>query len=697
MAWSIVQQKIGSIIGGGLIITLDDVVAPGNKLIAFMLSGAQGSLTPAPDGWEVIDRLTFENDLGRQIHGVWKDVEPGDPGMVAWAGLGGSARPVGMLLEVYGLEAGAPSAIEVVENATGSSLALGAVDVPADALVIGAFGHDAGTGFANAAYTPGTGVTEMCDRPLFSSGNAGHLFVGRRTDLTADGAFVFSATAAVSNEWSGMVAVFDAGIDPPPPPLPSGGSVDTDEDGFTEADLLPLGHIGSWRVQRGQPAEITGSASIGSATIVLLNDPAHGNDRYNPLNESGELYGKLKPGVPVHLSVNADGALLGNDPRGLFGGRIRSITPKPLPGESIPSFVELVCEDALSRYGRTRASVEAAISRTHAGMREAILDAMGETRFALAHEAHSMPLSSWDGNGLSGLEALNGATLSRHFIRPEDAAGDWYEYTVRNRQWRLDGTVDWTVDAAAVHVLSDGWSLSGDSTINQQRASVTPVVFTPGNVRVWEAEVLPFVVKAAKPKVLWVDFDDYVHDPSVNVNRTGSGITANLEPFGDRAKLTLTSSGTTTVTGLSIEGRLARRLSNESVIVDESNGGEVRAGSDLSSQFIGSLAAAGGLAAHVVYRHGNAQYRPTLTITNWFPEMFEVELFDTIEVTIAQLSLDAMRFEIVGLTLEGHWAHAAGKAFHRAVLVLEQMPALPEDGWFVLDDSLLDGDAVLAY
>jgi hypothetical protein len=218
VSWSIVQQVIASQLGGGMTLTLPDDVTPGNKLIGFMLSGIQGSLSPAATGYQSIDRLTFENDLGRQIHGAWRDVQIGDSGTIVWGGLGGSSRPVGILLEVAGLAAGAPSDIETVTNSVGSSLSLGAVDVPADALVIGCFGHDAGTGFANAAYTPGPGVTEMVDRPLHASGNAGHLFVGRRTATTADGSFVFGATAAASDNWSGMVAVFDVGAGPAPEP-----------------------------------------------------------------------------------------------------------------------------------------------------------------------------------------------------------------------------------------------------------------------------------------------------------------------------------------------------------------------------------------------------------------------------------------------------------------------------------------------
>jgi hypothetical protein len=159
------------------------------------------------------------------------------------------------------------------------------------------------------------------------------------------------------------------------------------------------------------------------------------------------------------------------------------------------------------------------------------------------------------------------------------------------------------------------------------------------------------------------------------------------------------------VTTLSISGRLVQRGSIESVVIDDltsqalSRG--VRAGPDLTGDYLGTLTSAKGFAAHIVWRFGNALYRPTMVVENWFPTQFDLDLYDRISLTIAELSISDRIFEIVGLTHHGILAaldvHGNPVAYHTVTYTLQESRVQTPTTWFTLDVSELDGPDELAY
>jgi hypothetical protein len=231
--------------------------------------------------------------------------------------------------------------------------------------------------------------------------------------------------------------------------------------------------------------------------------------------------------------------------------------------------------------------------------------------------------------------------------------------------------------------------------------SYTPVTFTP-RITVWEADetAVPFRVRSSRAKTMWVDFDDFVSGGTVSFNYTGSTVTAAYVHFGDTGKITLTSAGTSHVTALEVLGYLARRAPTESYVADntasQAGARGVRAGSDINTDYVGTLASARGLAEHVVWRFGTPQVRPTLTVTNWIPEQFELDLFDVISFSSPQLGVTNRLFEIVGLTHEGNRASPT-IVEHVTTYVLQESRVQSATHWFCTDIHAPDGSAILGY
>lgn len=505
------------------------------------------------------------------------------------------------------------------------------------------------------------------------------------------------------HEWAMAAVLF--GDAPPDPVAGVFLDVDGDEAFDPEGTDNVSADVVSWTIRRGAGPELTGSSQPGSATVVLQNavPQASEDDLYNPYNESGSYFGFLKDGMRIWIGPNSDGLLTGNDPRGLFGGRVTDITPIPAGGTSAAPTVEFQCEDMLGWARRKDVRLDFEEGRAHDVLRSAVLASAGETLYDLAHEIHTMPLSHADSDLASVLDALNGATGTRHFAKPADLYAHWFRYTTRNRFWRTDATSDASLSASADHVTgTDGWRLSADTVTNRQKATVTPIVFTPATFTVWQAETLPVELTEDRPYSRIVEFDDVVRDPVLDIASTGDTVISSFTPFAEAAKIELSVApgDAATVTQLSVEGRLARRLLAESHEANNTTSQDfprgVRVGGELSSEYIGVIATARGLAEHVVWRFGNPQLRPTLTVTNWLPEQFELDLYDVIAFTSTQLKMDARLFEIVGLTHEGRHA-ATGVIEHLTTYVLQECRAQTDPGWFTLDSSELDGSDVLHY
>jgi hypothetical protein len=483
--------------------------------------------------------------------------------------------------------------------------------------------------------------------------------------------------------------------------------VDWDNDGdFTDTHYWPLlslsstydeitGDVMNVTWQRGGNPDF-GTATPGDATITVDNS----RGTYTPENTASLYYGKLLPGRPVWIT-----AVHSATTYGIFAGFIRRIVPHPETKTA-----ELFCEDPLARYDNADVAVPMSTSRSFRDFRTAILDAIGESaaRRDLAIEDDVIPVSSADqGSALELLGKLNEATATRHFVKPGTAAASWYQYTTRNRHYKLSSAADSTVAGTDPAAMA-GYEVTADTVLNSQRVTATPLLLGETET-LWEHPNLPFTVPASTSWVVlpgrprrkvttstsdvFVTFDNFVVNAAIAYVASGAP-TVTLTHYGKTAKIDITAGGSEAVfTELSITGQLAQPA-NELVALFEDTTSRTTYGrhaQELSTEWLSGTSLAQGLADHLVWRFKDLRKRPEIEIRNKFPLALERELFDTISLSLSALSITSRRFEIVGIRGSvapgGEWSIA---------WQLQETPEQPTlTNFFTLDSSLLDGTHVL--
>ena len=682
MTIAVVQSKFAS---GTLPVSVTLDAAPTVDNVLFAIVGQVGTQAGAPPisssgSWTA--EVALERHAADLVMMVASHlVVMGDTAtFVLDTGETGADARVG-LIEVSGIASSSSSGGAARHDATTSmSMLAGAGLSGAFALVASIY---------DAADAPATGVAGMVALDDANTSGVGRVWTGYRS--WSGGTTTVGATVGSATDWALTVVAFRATSTPGP-----GVWVDWDGSGFVDETT----RTSDWTITRGASPELTAGSQPGSATVNLINTP---DDRFNPENSGGDLYGFLHDGPRVWIGVNDDGTVTAgaHDILGLHAGRITDLSPQPVSGATVAPFTEMVTADPFEWASRQKVTLADSRTRSQADLRAEVISFLGWPFPAPPAEPTTLPLSSADGLALGILDALNASNGTRHFAKPSDVRDDWFDYVAVRRTDGLDGTSAASIDAGAQHVTgTSGWRRSADGIVNQQKATVVPVDF-PARVVVWTPELLPITVEAATPLVIWADFSDYVDAPEVDYTSTGSGLTPVLEPFGRSAKLTLTSAGTTTISVLRIFGWQVVRGPAASVVIDDATSQAeprgIRAGPDLSGDYLGTLTTAAGFAGHIVWRFGNPLYRPTMTVVNWMPEMFGLDLFDRIAVTVAELSITGRIFEIVGLTLQCDLAAYDGDGNpvvnHTATYVLQESRVQTTTDWFTWDVSDWDDAA----
>jgi len=602
------------------------------------------------------------------------------------------------------------------------------------------------------SFSAGTGWT-LAQEDEASSHPATIIVYAETTDATV----LPAATSNRTNGWRAVTLVFGVAPEPEEPPDPPeaedapvpGMWVDWGLDGFgvsvSESEDAPLARMlpeggGGADVEdnitpdvkrvvihRGGFADHLGGTSPGTMTVTVKNE----DGKYNPDNADSPVYPLVKPDLSIWFGVNADGTVEDQNMTvyGRFGGYVREIVPMPVPGSSYEA--QLICDDAFGRWRQATARVEFMEDPSIAEAREAVLDALDETRFDLDTEADHIAFFGTTGtrtrtvtagtpgqfvptqdvlrgrirqptaNALALLEELNALAGTRHFIEPGDTKEDWYQYRTVNRHHKLDDSPDADIDGEDHGAATSGYRATRDTVINVAEVEVRPTTVDGNVVTVWRYGQVPFDVgPAASVRIIIADFGDYVFDAALSVAATGS-VTSAFTPFGDGALIRLDAAAEVTVTALTVTGRLVRRSDAETIERTSTSSrnryGERR--QSISSDYMQSTGLAKGIAEFVLWKFAEPLTRPRVDLINTLSKTLPLELYDVLTLTIDRLHVAGRRFEMIGLHEE--WQTAAVTTngplvFSSFSFELQETPNQTALSFFRVDISSLDGTDGLA-
>lgn len=661
----------GGVSNDGVTVSLSSGATTGSTLIAFVMVRSTETQPTFPAGWSVLASMTNDGTNASNMRGFWiakKVVQAGDSSSVLIYNASYTGDGAVILAEFSGLGDGALDGEAEILNldtslewATPTGMSSGVERVM---FLMAGWDNFSGDPLPSAS----DGVTSVGSQ-TYGSGNR-RLRAGFRYVASSSPPYTYTTTVS---GWQralhiGVTVVAVAAPVTPEPGIwmavdPSRGFYGAGTASSVDALLarmLPQSSIGtavsdnitsyiqSMTWSRGSSFDHTGSEQPGGATI-----------RLKPSFTSSALYSLARPGLPVWCGADytTGSVTSGTAVRGFFAGYTREIVT--LVEDGLVTGVEILCDDPLASYRSRPVELTASAGRSQQDVRAAVLAAIDEDNRALATEPVELPISAVSSDDALGVLAeLNRASGSRHFIAPADTKEDWYDYTTVNRNHKLGSAVDRSIDGDDVDAIS-GYRITWDNVVNYQKASVTPISFSPDSLIVWEYDSLPLSLDFRDSRVIWAEFDDYVLDASLEVSSTLSGggtATGTLESFGKTAKITLYAGTRGTVTSLQIRGRQVQRADAQAVLAEDlasQNTYRLRSGSDISSDLIGQPADAQGVVDFLVWKFATPLKRPAIRIaaksTTTLGHIFLLDLYDLVAVTLDRIGVSARRFEIVGL------------------------------------------------
>jgi hypothetical protein len=415
-------------------------------------------------------------------------------------------------------------------------------------------------------------------------------------------------------------------------------------------DITGYADMATW--SRG--ASFDGSAEApGTCSVTLLN----ADGRFSPDSTTSPLAGLLVLGRAVWVRSTYGGTTYAH-----FYGTIRRIVPMPETRK-----VELVCEDPLYRFKRQEVSIPLSLTSSIRDFRALVLAYLGEDplrqNLAYGVESDIVYTEADQRSALDVLADLNAATGTVHYIRPNASSTYLYQYTTVDRAAVQGQGIDETF-SDDLNGMSN-YDLTDEALVNSQRVFPTARRIADVPETVWEGNV-PFTIDAST--TVWagsnrefvrttrgsatedITFDDPTFDQELTISGTGIS-SSTFTPFSRSAKIDITTVSGATVDTLFITGRPARRLSEQSVLIEDlSVVSERYAGSDISSDFIASPAMAEGLAKWWVYRYKAGASRPDIQTVNRFPSQLQRDISDRLSITFALLGIAAKQFLIRSFT-----------------------------------------------
>lgn len=441
---------------------------------------------------------------------------------------------------------------------------------------------------------------------------------------------------------------------------------------------------------RGAP-DWAGGSETGGATIRVRNY----DQKYNPDNAAGPLYGNLLPGRPVHIMATYNGTTYG-----IFGGYIERIIPLADGGVRE---AELICVDVFQLWSRRMVYLDAATETINGigAIRADVLTKLGAAYPVLPAEEGmwAVPAIGQDYHGaVTVLEDLNRVVGSRHAIRPKatPTGSVGWEYFCVSRTNKLSSAVDETI--TNVHAVN-GYEVTGENVINSPVVSYSETLRMPGPpLTLWTAPSLPFVIPVGTTYMTSPTFDTPKFSLAAHATTTGGTATVTTGDCGTMARVRIAATvSNVTVTALTVTGYDS--LVATPVTVNSSDAASIAAygeqsGRGIDSSFLATETLAKALADYLLWRYKDPRKRPTITLAAVFSTILTRELFDVIALTISTLSVNARRFEIVGITGSCNQSHA-WEAQITVQEMTEQAGSL--SSWFIIGTSVIGGADILAH
>lgn len=458
--------------------------------------------------------------------------------------------------------------------------------------------------------------------------------------------------------------------------------IDWDRDGF--GDDIDDRTADFKRITWSRGADKAGPGRIGTATITV-NDF---DGTYVDTNEDSDLFGKLRPGVPVWVTADFEGI-----PRGLFAGYIDEIVPKPHEYEA-----EITCSDLFRRAGEVTLYPPDSLATVH-DARVWVLEQLGVDPAGWqlsASEGQTLHRAPEFKSALAILEDLNNAVGSTHVMVPGNTENTWQNYVVIDRHAGIkDVVTDVTVDGTE-HVKENGfggWRTTYDTVENRVTVTGTP---PPGDFEdeeevVWQNSHTMFITGGTTRRII-AKLDGPVTDVRFELFFTSvSGpVSAGIEQIGwDSVIFTFTADDPDEDVVIAKARLWARKgLEPSGITFDVDNDASqdefgIKEADDIDSSLVGD-AIANGAAEHVVFVGGAPRKVPTVTLMDDFAEILDGEVGSLTSVSLARIFVDNRRMRIVGIDGDA----GNGVVWSVAWQMIDEQEAEPD--LFTLDVDSLD-------
>lgn len=423
--------------------------------------------------------------------------------------------------------------------------------------------------------------------------------------------------------------------------------VDWDNDGeFDAENEAPL--ITSVTIDRGRDYFLNTSSNgfepvrPGKLTVKLENK----DKRFDPYNTSSPLYPNVAPGKLCQITVKKASE---NVRKVRFTGYIQDI--RPISGSDM---VQITAVDKLQKYKETNVALELQSDISYSDAIEAILEDMGDTDYSIDSVLDAIPYYWVDKKRvMTAITELTDATVGTFFVAADGTA----KYYSRYRNDVATVTIDQSVMLREIEV-NQPW----DTIRNNIEIAINPrELKSPAPI--WTLGDKP-IVSAGETLVLWGQFayNDYqvpaintvspqpTTDYLMNSQEDGGGsnlttdFSVSMDAFSQAAKLTIKNNGASAAYIIHMQVRGEAIAKTDQARLSEEDSSSIAIYGDryfeLDTPWMQNTNTAQDIMADLQGLMISPRRYPIFELEDQFYYQFNIDLFDRVDVSIAELGID---------------------------------------------------------